>query len=172
MNLVDIVRKLWNNDGRNRPWGYVMPVTIVTAGNLDEEHGESINPIPVVSVGADGAVLALVPGGKYSTILMQNAAVAAGNGNLAPCTSAALGAMTTLTMQITGISGDTITFEATIDGTNFVALQATNLNTGSAATTATANGLYRIVCAGLTSVRARISTFSAGTITVRGTLAA
>lgn len=43
MNLVDIVHKLWNNDGRDRPWGYVMPVMIVGAGNLDEEDGDAVN---------------------------------------------------------------------------------------------------------------------------------
>lgn len=103
---------------------------------------------------------------------MQNAATATGNGTSIECTGGTRGAMTVLTMQITGISGDTLTFEATIDGSNWVAVQATNLNSGSAATTATANGLYRLTVLGLLSVRARISTYSAGTITVTGILTA
>lgn len=113
-----------------------------------------------------------VPGGQYITAVMQNAATAADNGTSIECTGGTRGAMTVLTMQIAGISGDTITFEATIDGSNWVAVQATNLNSGSAATTATANGLYRLTVLGLLSVRARISTYSAGTITVNGILTA
>ena len=49
MNLVDIVHKLWNNDGRDRPWGYVMPVTIIQAGNLDEEDGDPLVPLSVIT---------------------------------------------------------------------------------------------------------------------------
>lgn len=57
MNLVDVVRKLWNNDGRDRPWGYVMPVTIVTSGILDdEEEGEPISGITVTATIAEKAL--------------------------------------------------------------------------------------------------------------------
>ena len=49
MNLVDVVRKLWNNNGLGRPFSYVMPVTIVTAGNLDEEDGDALAPLSVVA---------------------------------------------------------------------------------------------------------------------------
>lgn len=75
-------------------------------------------------------------------------------------------------MQITGISGDTITFEATIDETNYGAVQARNLSTQAIATTATANGLYRMNIVGYKAVRARISTYGAGTIYVHGILSA
>jgi len=101
---------------------------------------------------------------------MQNAAVATGNGTAMECTAATRGAMTVLTMQVQGITTATITFEATIDGSNWVAVQATNLNSGSAATTATADGLYRLTVLGLVSVRARISAWTSGTITVTGIL--
>lgn len=102
---------------------------------------------------------------------MQNAAVATGNGTTMECTGATRGAMTVLTMQVQGITTATITFEATIDGSNWVAVQATNLNTGSVSTTATADGLHRITVLGLVSVRARISAYTTGTITVTGILA-
>lgn len=50
MNLVDIVHKIWNNDGRDRPWGYVMPVTIVQSGILDDEdEGDEIFPLTVTA---------------------------------------------------------------------------------------------------------------------------
>ena len=111
-----------------------------------------------------------VPGGQYINAIMQNAATGTGNGTAMDCTAATRGAMTVLTMQVTGITTATITFEGTIDGTNFVAVQATNLNSGSAATTATADGLYRITVLGLVSVRARISAYTSGTITITGIL--
>jgi len=79
MNLVDIVHKLWNNDGRDRPWGYVMPVTIVTAGNLDEEDGDQLNPIPVQVVTAAGgsatasaASVTTVAGAASDTLLLTS----------------------------------------------------------------------------------------------------
>jgi hypothetical protein len=76
-----------------------------------------------------------------------------------------------LTCQVTGITTATITWEGTVDGTNWVAIQAVDLGTGTAATTATANGIYRINCTGLVEVRARISAHTTGTIYVTGALA-
>lgn len=113
-----------------------------------------------------------VPGGQYKRVVMQSAAVATGNGTSISCTEIESGALTSLTAQVTGITTATITWEATIDGTNWVAVQFTNLNDGTAATTATANGLYRATVLGLVSVRARISAWTSGTITVTGIAAA
>lgn len=99
---------------------------------------------------------------------MHTAAVAAANGTAISCIDGSNGAMTSLAVQIAGISGDTITFEATVDGSNWVAIQFKNLNSGTEATTATADGIYRATVLGLLQVRARISTYSAGTINVKG----
>lgn len=109
-----------------------------------------------------------IPGGQYQLVVMQNAVAATANGTAVDCTTASGGGHTTLTMQVRGITSATITFEATVDGTNWVAIQATNLGTGSAATTTTADGLFRLTTLGLDSVRARISTYASGTITVTG----
>lgn len=113
----------------------------------------------------------LVPGGFTASVVMQNAAGTTGNGTALDCWTAENGASTTATFQITGISGDTITWEATIDGTNYVAITVDNLASGSAATTATADGLYRVTCHGLRKIRARISTYDAGAVTVVGVVA-
>lgn len=113
-----------------------------------------------------------VPGGQYINAIMQNAATAVGNGTPMECTAATRGAMTVLTMQVTGITTATITFEATIDGTNWVAILATNLANDTTATTTTADGIYRITVLGLVSARARISAYTSGTITVTGILVA
>lgn len=105
--------------------------------------------------------------GAYKSVAMQAAAVATGNG--APVIVTAVdGAYSYIAMQITGITTATITFEGTIDDTNWVALNTTNLGTGVAATEATANGLYGVTVLGLTRVRARVSAWTSGTIYVTG----
>ena len=114
----------------------------------------------------------VVPGGAIKFQLMQNAAVATGNGTAIETIDASSGAFTVLAMQVTGITTATITFEATIDGTNWVAVTAKNLNGGVEATTATADGIYTIMVAGLPKVRARVSAWTTGTIYVTGSLAA
>jgi hypothetical protein len=80
------------------------------------------------------------------------------------------GASSYVTIQVEGISGDTITFEGTIDNDTWYALRFTPLTTGTAATTATADGIYQstLPVLGLLKVRARISTYGSGTITVSG----
>lgn len=79
-----------------------------------------------------------------------------------------VGGLATGLFQVHGISSATVTFEGTIDGTNFVAVQATSLAAGTGATTTTADGLFRIDLRGFTQVRCRISAYSSGTITVTG----
>lgn len=110
--------------------------------------------------------------GQYNTKTLQNAAAATGDGTAVECTEVSGGAHKYLTMQVQGISGDTITWEATIDGTNWKGLLVTPLSTGTAALTATADGLYRVDVTGLIQFRACISAYGAGTITVTGVLTA
>lgn len=70
-------------------------------------------------------------------------------------------------IQITGITSATVTFEATIDGTNFVSVLARNITTGSTAATTTADGIFAVdSVVGLTQFRARVSTYASGTIVI------
>lgn len=108
-----------------------------------------------------------VPGGQYKNPTFHSAAVATANGAVLDVTDASGGALSVVGIQITGISGDTITFEVTIDGTNWVGILAKNVTTGAEAATATADGIYRITCLGMVQLRARL-TRSAGTVTVKG----
>lgn len=110
--------------------------------------------------------MANVDGGSFRQVFMHVAETEEANGTAVECVDGVLGAYTVLTMHIEGVNGDTLTFEGTIDGTNWIAIQATNLNDGTAATTATADGLYRITVIGLYKVRARISTGGSGSVTV------
>lgn len=114
----------------------------------------------------------LVPGALANKRILQSAAEATGNGTAVTCTSGGEGSYATLTAQVEGITTATITWEAIIDGTNWVAVQAIPLTTGTAATTATADGIYRINVTGLAQVRARISAWTEGAITITGYLVA
>jgi hypothetical protein len=103
----------------------------------------------------------LLPISKVLT--MQSAAAATGNGTAFPTADYA-----TMGMQVTGTFVGTVTFEGTVDNTNWVAVQVANLNDGSVTTTATAEGIFACSVAGLRQVRARISDWTSGTITVVG----
>lgn len=71
-------------------------------------------------------------------------------------------------VQLTGTFTATVTFQGTIDQSNWVAIKAENANTGAVGTTATAAGLYYVPFAGVRLFRANM-VWSAGTsITVTG----
>lgn len=69
-------------------------------------------------------------------------------------------------VQVTGTFSGTLQFEMTIDGTNFVAVQTTNVNTGSVATTTTGTGIFKFDVVGALVVRVRATAFTSGTATV------
>ena len=70
--------------------------------------------------------------------------------------------------QITGTWTGTITFQGTVDGTNWVSVLAVPSDSTSAATTATANGIYRVDAGGFEFVRAKLTTLgSGGPLTIR-----
>ena len=71
-------------------------------------------------------------------------------------------------VQVTGTFSGTLQFEMTIDGTNFVAVQATSVTTGAVATTATGVFFYNVV--GAQSVRVTSTAWTSGTavVTVAG----
>ena len=109
-----------------------------------------------------------VPGSAYQYVIMQNAAVATGAGTPIPITDVDIGAYLSLTVQIAGITSATVTFQGSIDGTNWVAIQFENMNTGDSSTTATVDGLYRGTVLGLMQARANITVYATGTITITG----
>jgi hypothetical protein len=82
------------------------------------------------------------------------------------------GAWDSIAVQITGITTATVTFQATIDGTNWVAIGLVDsADWTSIATTATADGIYVLhYPKGFTKFRANITSNTAGTIyvTVQG----
>lgn len=106
-----------------------------------------------------------------NTVTMQDAAAATGEGALLRVTSVD-GTCTFGTMQVTGTFVGTVTFQATVDGTNWVSLLMTNLTTGSTSATATAPGIFRATVAGLKAVRANVTAYTSGDITVTGVASA
>lgn len=72
------------------------------------------------------------------------------------------------TLQITGSFTATIQFEGSVDGQNFVPITAHNRNDGTTSLTATAPGIYEIDCRGLQLIRANITSYTSGSITVTG----
>ncbi len=68
--------------------------------------------------------------------------------------------------ELSGTFVATVTFEGTIEGSTWVAIRAMRASNGNMATTGTNADLYRAVVTGLKAVRARISAYTSGSLTV------
>lgn len=101
----------------------------------------------------------------YNSVSFHVAASATANG-----VETAVENYSILGVQVTGTFVATVTFEGTIDGTNYVSIEAINVASGAKATTATAAGVYRMGIAGFVTVRARLAWTSGTSITVTGHL--
>lgn len=112
-------------------------------------------------------MMGLVPGGQYQLIKLHDLATGTGNGITLYLVDATLGAASIAGFQVDGITNATITWELTIDNDQWHAILAENITTGVEATTATADGIYRITVLGAgLFFRARISAYVGGIITV------
>lgn len=73
-----------------------------------------------------------------------------------------------LAVQVVGSTWTgTITFKASVDGTNYVAIEGVNVNDGSKASTTTGNGIFLFSVNGVTKFMAD-HTRTAGSVTVKG----
>jgi hypothetical protein len=97
--------------------------------------------------------------------IFQDAAAATGNG-----TSLQIQGWGSLGLQVIISSTATVTFEGTTDDSNWVSLACTSIasTTGALVTSATTSGLFACNVAGLAQIRARITSYSSGTVTVKG----
>jgi hypothetical protein len=68
-------------------------------------------------------------------------------------------------IQLTGTFVGTVTFETTVDGTNWVTVSVTPSNSVTTVTSATAPGVWFVQITGFAGVRARVSAYTSGTIT-------
>lgn len=93
---------------------------------------------------------------------LQNAATATGNG-----TALDVDGFGTAVLQVTGTFVGTITFEGTVDDSTWVTISVLNMN-GAQQQTATGAGAYFVPTGGMRRIRARISAYTSGSVTVDG----
>lgn len=128
-----------------------------------------------VQHGADGSAtdvstaspLPVTHGTVPSATTMQSAATANGNGTSLTVNGYATAAVN-ITASVAMSGGTTINFEASVDDTTWVSILGQNVGTNTTAVSTTATGDWVFNVAGYKSLRARISAYSAGTITVKG----
>lgn len=68
--------------------------------------------------------------------------------------------------QVTGTWVGTLTFEASLDGTTWTAINAVSASTSSPQTTTTVNGLYRLTPAGTQQMRVNMTAFTSGSAVI------
>ena len=108
----------------------------------------------------DGVTMA---GATRTTATLQNAATANGNGTLMD-----VSALATAVLEVRGTFSATVNFEGSLDDTNWYPLLTNQRSTGVIATTTPTTGLYEINVSAIKSVRARISGYVSGSVTVAG----
>lgn len=92
---------------------------------------------------------------------LQSAVAATGNGN-----ALAVSGYGTVAAQVTGTFSATITWEITLDGTNWVSAQGFKTADAVVATTATTTGIYLVNTVGAKQFRARVTWTSGTSVTV------
>ncbi len=94
---------------------------------------------------------------------LQNAVTATGNGSAFDCAG-----MDTVCMQITGTFVATVTFESTLDGTNYETIGGALLTDNVLASTASNTAdIWRFDARGVRALRARVSAYTSGNVTVK-----
>lgn len=101
--------------------------------------------------------------GTAATATLQAAAGAVGNG-----TNMDVSGMGVAVLDVQGVFVGTVVFEFSTDDTVWYPINGTYLGTGTIANSTTGTGAFQLSVAGLKSIRARISAWTSGTITVKG----
>lgn len=150
-----------------------VPVELVTKAADDSTFSQvgDNNPlaakiVTALPAGANkiGSVDAQITGSSLSSVVtMQNAATAAGAG-----TALSTNGQGVALLAVSGTFVATITFEGQGPDGNWYVINALQRGTGSIATTATAPGLFEINTRGLSAVRANITSYTSGSVTVKG----
>jgi hypothetical protein len=110
------------------------------------------------------APLAAWPQAVVRTVMLQNAAAATGNGTALDVSTAMIA-----TLQVSGTFVGTVTYETSQDGANWSTLTCYPLGGSTGASTATAAAYVRCNVNGLVGIRARVSAYTSGSITVNAT---
>jgi hypothetical protein len=97
--------------------------------------------------------------------VFQDGAAATGDG-----TALQVQGWGTIGVQVVITDTATVTFEGTVDGSNWVSAVCSSIasTSGALVTTATASGMLQCSVAGYSQFRARISSYTSGTVTAKG----
>ncbi len=94
---------------------------------------------------------------------LQNAVTATGNG-----TVSIVQGMTTAVVQVSDVFVGTISFDASLDGTTFHAIECFSIGDRAVSiTSTTATGSWRCNVSGISRFRTRVSAYTSGAITVK-----
>jgi hypothetical protein len=153
------------------PTGAALDASLTTInakfGSLGQKNMAGSAPVVMAS---DQSTLPVAQNASTPvTGTLQNAAVASGNGTPLTVTGHSASVLTVNCAACSG--GTTVNFEGSQDGTNFTALSAVQIGTTTIVSSTTTAGLtyWETPVAGLQSLRARVSGYSAGTVTVTAT---
>lgn len=144
-------------------------VTISNDSSLAANQSVNLNQISGAGIGITNPIWA--GNAQAGATTMQSAATGNGNG-VATTASGYATAIVNVNCSVACSGGTTVNFEGTDATGNFFAVAAYPIGGGAAVNAVTnlaTSAMYVIPVAGLTSIRARISAYSAGTITVTGT---
>ena len=106
--------------------------------------------------------MGLIPTTDWVTLL--DAAVATG-ASTPLAVDGAIGSATVMEVVIANTA--TVTFQGTIDGVNWYSVQSERLDNGDFSATTTTSALYRIEDTGQNAVRANVTAWTSGAVTVR-----
>jgi hypothetical protein len=131
----------------------------------DGTNTAAVKAASTAPVAADPAlVVAISPNSPVST------ADGVASGNLTAATqnvaTAATAGQGSAAIQITGTWAATLSFEGTVDGTNWAALTVKPLGSTKVATATTANGIWRASLSGLQKIRVYCTAYTSGTAVV------
>lgn len=115
----------------------------------------------VVYTGGGAGTAAAQNLGAYQTVVLQNAAVAVGNG-----TTIALSGMAAMSLSVTGTFVGTIAFEIQDPSGAWVPVLLQSMGSTTLASSTSTTGVWRAPIGGYGAFRARVSAWTSGSITV------
>ena len=145
-------------------WGHpsitVVSGTVGTADTLGTAEQFRVGGNP-----ATGAIY--VDSSLPTTPLIGTLQNATGTGNGTALTTTGY---TTVALQITNTFVGTVVFEATLDNSNWVSYNMVQDSGNAVGSIATSTGIFRASAAGILGVRARVASYTSGTVQVLGRL--
>jgi hypothetical protein len=132
-----------------------------TAVDIDTSTLTVVATRPIGSTVPVSVLLTTTQATGSTSATLQNGATATGTGT----TLSTLG-MGTVAFTVTGTFSAIITWEGSEDGLNFFPILATSYGSTTPATTTTATGIFIAECVGLQQVRAHITSYTSGNVTV------